>query len=88
MPAPKKRYYDCKDIQEILDIGKTKANEIMNDLDSRGLVLKIGGIRKVRITWFDEYLEEHEGAEYRYKQQLAELAALGSKEQMKCQNAM
>lgn len=61
MPAPKRRYYSTKDIQVILGIGKTKANELMHMFDSRGQLLKIGRTLRVEINTFEEWLNNQRG---------------------------
>lgn len=63
-----KRYYTTADIMEILDVGKRKANEIMHMFDERGQMLNLGDrTMRVRITYFEEWLERQDGEAKRQK---------------------
>ena len=61
MPAPKRRFYSSKDIQVMLGIGKTKANELMHMFDSQGKLLRIGQAMRVDIDTFEQWLMNQQG---------------------------
>ena len=60
-----KRYYSSKDIQGILGVSKSKANEIMHMFDQRGLLFRSGKVMRVRVTYFEDWLEHQDGQERR-----------------------
>lgn len=61
MPAPKKRYYTTTEVQTILGVSRTKANEIMHVFEKRGQLFRHGNTLRVKISVFDEWLEECTG---------------------------
>lgn len=58
---PKCEYYSSKDIQEILGIGKRKANEILHMFEQRGQLFRDGKTLRVRITYFEEWRDRIDG---------------------------
>lgn len=58
-------YYDSKDIQEALKVGKRKANEIMHMFEARGELFRYGKTMRVRKTYFDAWLNRMDGPEKR-----------------------
>lgn len=61
-------YYTSKDIMEILNVGKRKANEILHIFDQRGELLRCGGkTMRVRKSYFDAWLNRMDGPEQRKK---------------------
>lgn len=61
------RYYDTKDIMDVLKVGKRKANEIMHMFEQRGEMFKLGKTMRVRKTYFDAWLNRMDGPENRRK---------------------
>jgi len=58
MPAPKKRYYSTKDIQTMLGISRSKANQIMHMFEYRGQLFRCGSTLRVEITVFEDWCRE------------------------------
>lgn len=58
-------YYDSKDIQTILKVGKRKANEILHMFDQRGEMFKDGRTMRIRKTYFEAWLNRKDGPEKR-----------------------
>ncbi len=58
-------YYSSKDIEEILGIGKHKANDILHMFDQQGKLFKEGKTLRVRKTYFHEWLNQKDGDERR-----------------------
>lgn len=58
---PKCEYYSSKDIQEILGIGKRKANEILHMFEQRGQLFRDGKTLRVRISYFEEWRDRIDG---------------------------
>jgi len=58
MPAPKRRYYSTKDVQEILGISRTKAIQIMHIFEYRGQLFRCGSTMRVEIKVFEDWLKE------------------------------
>ncbi len=61
------RYYDTKDIMDVLKVGKRKANEIMHIFEQRGEMFRLGKTMRVRKTYFDAWLNRMDGPEKRRK---------------------
>ena len=59
------RYYDSKDVMEILKVGKRKANEIMHMFEQRGEMFRHGKTMRVRKTYFEAWLNRVDGPEKR-----------------------
>lgn len=59
MPAPKKRYYSTKDIQEILGISRSKSIQIMHMFDKHGQLFRQSNTMRVEIAIFEEWCAEH-----------------------------
>lgn len=59
------RYYDARDIMDILKVGKHKANEIMHMFDERGEMLRVGKTMRVRKSYFEAWLNRIDGPEKR-----------------------
>lgn len=58
MPAPKKRYYSTKDIQEILGISRSKSIQIMHMFDKRGQLFHQSNTLRVEISIFEDWCKE------------------------------
>ena len=58
-------YYDSNDIQTILKVGKRKANEILHMFEQRGELFRDGRTMRVRITYFNKWLDRKDGPEIR-----------------------
>lgn len=58
-------YYDVKDIQTILKVGKHKANEIMHMFEERGELFRSGRTMRIRKTYFNNWLDKMDGKEAR-----------------------
>ena len=58
---PKREYYSSKDIQEILGVGKRKAYEILHMFDYHGKLFRDGKTMRVRIDYFNEWLDHKDG---------------------------
>jgi hypothetical protein len=63
----RRRYYDTKDVMEILKVGKRKANEIMHMFEERGQLFRDGKTMRVRIDYFEAWLDRKDGAERRHQ---------------------
>lgn len=55
------RYYDTKDIMDVLKVGKRKANEIMHMFEQRGEMFRDGKTMRVRISYFEDWLNSKDG---------------------------
>lgn len=53
----KVQYYGTREIRAILGIGKTKANELIHLFEERGLVYRVGRMKKVKASTFNDYME-------------------------------
>lgn len=53
------RYYSTAQVQNILDISRTKANEIMHLFEKRGQLFRHGNTMRVEIKVFEEWLKTH-----------------------------
>jgi hypothetical protein len=58
MPTPKKRYYSTKDVQTILGVSRSKANQIMHMFAHRGQLLVHGNTLRVEISVFEDWCKE------------------------------
>ena len=52
MPAPKKRFYSARDIQTMLGISRSKANQIMHHFERQGQLYRDGRLMRVKIEDF------------------------------------
>ena len=62
MPAPKKRFYSARDIQTMLGISRSKANQIMHHFERQGQLYRDGRLMRVKIGDFEQWLEESKAA--------------------------
>lgn len=51
-------YYSTKDVQTILAVSRTTANQIMHIFDKRGQLFRSGSIMRVKIRDFEEWVNE------------------------------
>lgn len=63
--ATAQMYYNSQDIQTILNIGKRKANEILHMFEQRGELFRDGRTLRVRIDYFNKWLDRKDGPEVR-----------------------
>jgi hypothetical protein len=56
MPAPR-RYYDYSDIMSILSVSRTKAWQYLRMFERWGLAFREGKVLRVRMDFFDAYLD-------------------------------
>lgn len=63
--ATAQMYYSSQDIQTILNIGKRKANEILHMFEQRGELFRDGRTLRVRIDYFNNWLDRKDGPEVR-----------------------
>ena len=61
MPASKKRYYSAKDIETILGVSRSKANQIMHIFEKRGRLFRLGNTLRVEIDVFERWQMEQTG---------------------------
>lgn len=61
MPASKKRYYSAKDIETILGVSRSKANQIMHIFEKRGQLFRLGNTLRVEIDVFERWQKEQTG---------------------------
>ena len=61
MPAPKKRFYSAKDIEIILGVSRSKANQIMHLFEKRGQLFRLGNTLRVEIDVFERWQTEQIG---------------------------
>ena len=54
-----KRYYSTKDVQTILSVSRTTANQIMHEIERAGQLFRHGDILRVEIKVFDEWRRKH-----------------------------
>lgn len=55
------RYYSPADVSEMLQVGRTKANEILNMFGQKGQLLRQGKVKRVRAEIFEAWLAEQDG---------------------------
>ena len=55
MPAAKPKYYSTLDIQTILGISRTSANNLMHMFDGRGQMLRFENTMRVKIKDFEAW---------------------------------
>lgn len=58
MPAPKKRFYSARDIQTMLGISRSKANQIMHHFERQGQLYRDGRLMRVKIEDFEQWLKK------------------------------
>lgn len=51
-------YYSTKDVQTILAVSRTTANQIMHIFDKCGQLFRSGSIMRVKIRDFEEWVNE------------------------------
>ena len=61
LPAPKKRFYSAKDIEIILGVSRSKANQIMHLFEKRGQLFRQGNTLRVEIDTFERWQLEQTG---------------------------
>ena len=61
MPASKKRYYSAKDIETILGVSRSKANQIMHIFEKRGQLFRLGNTLRVEIDVVERWQMEQTG---------------------------
>lgn len=54
-----KKYYSTKEVQTMLAVSRTTANEIMHEFERAGHLFKRGATLRVEIAAFDEWLKQH-----------------------------
>lgn len=57
-----KQYYSTKDIQTILAVSRTTANQIMHEFEDAGQLFRRGTTLRVEIAVFDEWRRQHTAA--------------------------
>lgn len=57
-----RRYYSTKDVQTILGIGRTTANQIMHEFEQQGKMFRYGDTMRVTIEDFEEWRKQHTAA--------------------------
>lgn len=57
--AAKKQYYSTAEVQEILGVSRTTANEIMHQFEKRGQLFRWKNTMRVKIKDFDEWVKTH-----------------------------
>lgn len=55
MPTPKQRFYSAKDIESILGVSRSKANQIMHIFEKRGQLFRYGNTLRVEIDVFERW---------------------------------
>ena len=58
MPAPKKRYYSTAEVQTILGVSRSKANEIMHRFEKRGQLFRHENTLRVEIKVFEDWVKQ------------------------------
>lgn len=58
----KQRYYSTRDVQTILGIGRTTANQIMHEFERQGKMFRYGDTMRVTIEDFEEWRKQHTAA--------------------------
>ena len=53
-----KRYYSTADVQTILGVGRTKANEIMHMFEKRGQLFRHENTLRVEIKVFEDWVKQ------------------------------
>ena len=53
----RQQYYGAKDIQAVLGVGKTKASEILHELEHQGKLYRVGRLLRVKATDFNDWME-------------------------------
>lgn len=57
-----KQYYSTRDIETILSVSRTTANQIMHEFEQAGQLFRRGTTLRVEIAVFDEWLRQHTAA--------------------------
>ena len=57
-----KRYYSTKDVQTILAVSRTTANQIMHEFERTGHLFRRGTTLRVEIEAFEEWRRQHTSA--------------------------
>ena len=60
-----KRYYSTKDVQTILSVSRTTANQIMHEFERAGQLFRHGTTIRVEINVFDEWRRQHTATQER-----------------------
>ena len=58
MAEAKQRYYSTKDVQTILNVSRTTANQIMHMFEGRGQLLRFGNSLRVEIKVFEDWAKQ------------------------------
>lgn len=59
MEAAQPRFYSTRDVQRILAVSRTTANQIMHQFEQRGQLFRTGSIMRVEIRIFDEWIKQN-----------------------------
>ena len=59
MEEVKKEYYSTRDVQTMLGVSRTTANQIMHDFEKAGKLFRRGQTIRVTIKDFDEWRRQH-----------------------------
>lgn len=62
-----KQYYSTKEVQTILGVSRTTANQIMHEFERAGHLFRHGTTLRVEIKAFKEWLRQHTAAPERKK---------------------
>ena len=57
--AQQKKYYSTKDVETILGVSRTTANQIMHCFEHQGQLFRWGNTLRVEIKVFDEWVQQH-----------------------------
>lgn len=52
------RYYSTKNVEEILGVSRTTANQIMHMFEKRGQLFRYGNTMRVEIKVFEEWVKQ------------------------------
>ena len=55
----KQRYYSTRDIQMILGISRTKANQIMHEFEREGKLFRHENTMRIKIDDFEDWFTQH-----------------------------
>ena len=57
--AAEKQYYSTKDVQTILSVSRSTANQIMHEFEHEGHLFRRGTTLRVEISAFEEWMKRH-----------------------------
>lgn len=79
MPAHMEQHLTYRDIMRILNVGKSKAYDIIHECEAKGFVISDKRTLRLAVSGFEAWYAEHITGQDAYQQRLSQLIADGEK---------